>query len=96
MAEKIEGWHERAAIDETDHYINFMLNYLSFISILDKKYKDLDTNKKKIQRLKQDEDIKEKFIYQINNNRNNKNIIRKLIHYLKYEPIKSATNVTDN
>lgn len=64
----IEKWHTKAS--EEDYFSKFVFEYLAFIAFLKtQKYSSSDKDRQAIQKLKQDDEIKQKYLQKIVSNR---------------------------
>lgn len=68
----IKNWHSKAS--EEDYFSKFIFEYLAFIAYLKtQKYYDCKSDREAIQKLKQDLDIRQKYLEHINNKQGLKN-----------------------
>lgn len=82
--ESIKKWHERTK-EEKDVFIQFILEYISFIAFLKSK-NPMIRDRPLIQKLKRDENLKKKYLEEMD-----KRIIETLMNELERDPIKNVT-----
>jgi hypothetical protein len=85
LLEKVESWHERAQ-NEEDPFVKFIFDYLAFIAIINQRYLNKRSDRKKIQALKQDRTIKSHYLDMIT-----EYDVQKIIKTLNDRPIKNMT-----
>ena len=80
----IRNWHEKATTE--DYFSKFVFEYLAFIAIIKKfKGRTSGTDRRAIQDLKSDDNIKQEYMKEINR----KEDLEKLIKYLKESPLEN-------
>ncbi len=86
--EAIKNWHKKAE-KEKDYFIKFILEYISFISYLNRDQPG-NNDRKLIQNLKTKELLKNEYL-----NKLDKEFIKNLIYELDLNPIKNVTRPND-
>jgi len=89
--ERIISWYNKTKEFEGDYFIQYYIEYLAFlcyIKIL--KFKYVQTDRKAIQKLKQNSEIKESYLERINNNKELKKDWNKIIERLDKEPLNNV------
>lgn len=86
----IRVWHAKA--NEEDYFSKFVFEYLAFIAYLKtQKYSSNDRDRAVIQKLKMDEDVKEKYLEKINSDNNLKVDWKKIKEKLDELPLGDAS-----
>lgn len=66
---RTKEWHDKATEEKDDYFVKFILEYLAFAGyITNCKYPDAGADGKAIQKLKDDDNIKTKYLEKINDN----------------------------
>lgn len=63
---KIKEWHEKAK-NEKDHFLKFILKYISFIAYLSMNYERKKNDRRLIQKFKRETEIKKKLLIKLTN-----------------------------
>ncbi len=84
----LKSWHKKASQEE-DYFIKFFLEYISFISYLNMN-RNSKTDRPLIQNLKQDNDLRKKYLERVDND-----TLKDLILHLESDPIQNETNPDD-
>lgn len=90
----IKNWHTKAA--DEDYFSKFVFEYLAFIAFLKrKKFTDEDRDWKAIRRLKNDLDVKNRYLETINANQHIREAWNLIIDELNRRPLGSVDENTD-
>jgi len=85
----IKSWHMKAQT-EGDYFIKFVFEYLSLIAYLNKRNYHNETDRRLIQELKRNQDVRSLYLGSVNNR-----TIKELIEVLDTKPIENVTNPND-